>query len=637
MRIIYFVLAIFLAISGVLSAGQSQPPQRTAEFSLADLLPANTLVYLNPPNRQALQADYDRTVLKAILSHPEFASFFQSVEMARRNLVQQVIREVNVRPEFVESLMEGHLSGALIGVGMGRDGRPVPTYVVAIRMAEQPDRQMVFSSIQAILNRPDIIQFALKSSGVDPNIPLKSLVQEESLPGCPPTLRVGGELRIAVLGNLVLIYGGPTSEGLREILTTPPGSGQVLSRSPLYQSAYRGSETKPGMGFLYINSSQLITLAGLMNMPSMGGVIDSLGITGVQAIGYSSGYHMEGMRNNLYFHSPGNRQGLLASILDNPGVEQTARTIPAQAGAFMAARLDMQSFFHEIPYLMDALSQPRPGGSSGLRSLLAEETLPGATIADLITSLGDEIVILPHDDTMILRFDNADLNAFTATVRKIEQASGRPWRQITEGAYPISYFVSPTPSSLPLMPAYCAWPRQQTPGRGVVYVASHPQTIASFIRQASQNREQLARTPDCQRVMQGMGEGYSAFFYADCRDSYQHVYNALLPLGGIYSSSSPYAADLGLLPSARTFAGSLFGCAIGAKANNQGVLLTSYSPFGMTGFFTWVADKLTLSNPAVLGYLATRIYNSFAVPAYGVPPPQPPQPQLLQQQQRPRR
>ena len=592
------------------------PP--AGDLALPDILPASVIACVEPPDGQALEQSYANSVIRALADMPEMAPFFDNLAASRRALADDMAAGAGITRELAAELIEGMAGGALINVTLAGGGPPVPEYVLAVSLASPPDRGMVFDAVRNLLNRRDIVRAALKSQGLDAELPLRTLAQEESLPGYPPLLRIGPNIRVAVIDRLVVFYSGHGSEGVKSLFDAMRNPALSLAGDPAYQAARQGAEAAPGMGFTFVNLPRLLSLLDAAGLGAVTRVADSLGLSSAQAIGLAGGYRRDGMRHNLYIHCPGQRTGLLSALVAMPpdmGMEAFAQVIPARAEAFMALRLDIAAFLNEAPYFAESIGAiARPGGMGGY---LANETILGVPLADIAGAVGGEVVIRPHDDTHIAFFNNVDVQAFESIVARMEQNAGTRFRALAAGNYQVRYFNQRAGPSLPLAPAFCLIPRQRPAGSGVLYAASHPQALLSLIRDAGSARETVAAAADFQKAAAGLDGNYSLFYYVDCRDSYRRLYNLLLPLTAVWSGSGIYPVDTGLLPPASAIMPKLFGCAVGVKSRPQGLAIQAYSPIGINALAVLAADKAIVSNPLVLGYVLSWISEvKNAVPAW---------------------
>ncbi len=603
LRVCFLIALFFLPLSG--AAGE-----RESVF-LPDLLPANTIFCTVPPESATLERDFTRTVFSRIAALPEMGPFLQSFEESRRRLAEEITQSAHVPPPLAAELVDGRIGLALLNMGIARDGTPAPEFVIAISLRSHPDRNTVFSAVMALLNRPEVVRSVLESQGIDPNIPLRTLAQEETVTGAPPILRIGPNIRVAAVGNLVLLYHGQGSDGIRKIFDAYADRGSSLTANSAFQAAYRGAEAGAGTSFCYINIPRAISLLDAANMSQVSRVAEALGLGTVQSAGVSGAYHRDGVRHSLYLHTPGgNFSGLMSALVPTPpdapvGMEGYGGTIPSAAEAFLAARVDMRLLLRELPYVLDALGAvTRPGGVAGL---VASERILGVSPAEILDAAGTDVVIRPHDDTQALVFQNVDIARFEALIARMEQSAGERFSQLNVGGYIVRYFNRRSSIAVPLAPAFCLVPRQPGSQSGILYMASHPQAVSSLIQESLAAREPLSGTPDFLRASGGVEGNYSLFYYNGNRECHRRFYNFLLPVLSLWASSSKFPVDTGLLPVSGAITPAMFGSALGIQCLPEGMRLHAYSPFGFGAILVQLADKLVISNPLVMSYAYAAI------------------------------
>lgn len=598
MTTVLFLLSVLPAFGGT-----------QGKLFLPDILPPDTIACFVPADVNASDRTYADSLFHRLRQLPEMAAFLQSVEQSHNALAQDVSKTTGIPAQQALEVIDGKLGFALIDVRVA-SGRPRAEFMIALALNVVPDRNALYNAVMAALNRPEIISVVLESQGLDPKTPIRSIIQEETISGgYPPLLRLGPNIRVAILGNLVMLYHGYDSESIKKVFDAAYGNAPNLAASAAFRSAFQGSETQAGMSFAYVNIPRLRPIIDVMNLdgPAIQ-VLESLGLMSAQAVGISGGFLGEGVRHNIYFHFPGGMRGgllsTLAPVAPNAkfGMEAYGQVIPAWAEAFMSAHLNTRALLQELPYILQATGLvTRPGGLGGM---LTGETILGVPLPEIVAAVGPNAVVRPHDDTQILYFDNVDLAAFERIIARMEQNAGTRFSTLqVDGQNSVAYFNRRASLAAPLAPAFSlkAWPNAD--GRGYLYVASHPQALVSLIRDSAQSRDSIASTQDFQRVQAGMTGNYSLFFYSNSRDVYRRVYNLLLPIAAVWASASRYPVDTGLLPTAATITPVMFGCGVGVKHLPEGLAIQAYSPLGVHGLTAILVNKLVASNPIVLGYV----------------------------------
>lgn len=595
---------LFTLCVGMAGAGES------GRVFLPDLLPANTIACIVPPDREREEADYSGTVFARLAALPEMAPFLRSFEESRRALADDIVA-AGVPGDLANDIVNARIGFALIDVGIGRDGKPVPEFAVALALQSVPDRDTVFAAVMALLNRPDVIRTVLESQGIDPNTPIRTLAQEETVPGGPLILRVGPNIRVAAIGNMVFLYHGAGADGIRKIFDAMQNPAASLTRNASFQASYRGAGAQAGTSLCYFNVPRAMAVLDALNMGSVSRVLDALGFGSVQSMAVSGAYHRDGVKHTLFLHTPGGATtGLMSALVPLPedaalGMEGYSQVTPSPAEAFLAMRVDIPVLMRELPYLLDTLGAvTRPGGMSGI---VRNERILGVPLAAIVNTLGGDVLIRPHDDTQVLIFQDVDIASFENVIGQMEQNAGVRFSTQNIDGYLVHYFNRRSTLAAPLAPAFCLVPRSQGSPNGILYAASHPQAVVSLIRESTAARQSLDETADYATAVSGVPGAYSLFYYNGNRDAYRRVYNFLLPVLSLWSSSTKYPVDTGLLPTAQSIMPAVFGSAFGFRCLPDGIQASAFSPVGSGAALVQLADKLVVSNPLVIGYVYSML------------------------------
>ncbi len=576
---------------------------------LPDILPPDTIACFIPSDIASIDRTYSGTLFYRLHQLPEMAAFVQSLEQSHNAMANDISQTTGIPAQQAMEVLNGKLGIALVDVRI-TSGRPRAEFMISLTLDVVPDRNALYNAVMAALNRPEIISVVLESQGLDPKTPIRSIIQEETISGgYPPLLRLGPNIRVAIVGNQIMLYHGYDSESIKKIFDAAYGNAPNLTSTAAFRTAYQGAEMQSGMSFTYINVPRLRPIIDVMNLDGTAiQVLESLGLMSAQAVGMSGGFVGEGVRHNIYFHFPGGMQGgllsTLAPVAPNAkfGMEAYGQVIPAWAEAFMSAHLNTQALLQELPYILQATGLvTRPGGLGGM---LTKETILGVPLPEIVAAVGPNAVVRPHDDTQVLYFDNVDMAAFERIIAQMEQNAGVRFSTLqVDGQNTVNYFNRRASLANPLAPAFSlrAWPNAN--GRGYLYVASHPQALVSLIRDSAQGRDPISSTQDFQRVQAGLTGNYSLFYYNNSRDVYRKVYNMLLPIAAVWASASRYPVDTGLLPTAASITPAMFGCGVGVRHLPEGLSIQAYSPLGLHGLTAILLEKLVASNPIVLGYV----------------------------------
>ncbi|MBN2714129.1 MAG: hypothetical protein JXR97_17045 [Planctomycetes bacterium] len=602
--VLCLVSLITLAASAVM-AGQSLG---SGKVDLADILPPSTIICFERPPKQLMDQLFEKTALKKIFDNPDVGSFIDDLNKSEMKFVNEIAETAKLEPAFIKSLFDAQISGALIDVSVDtEDGKGVDTsFVVAFHLAEKPDQKMVFDAVTAA------VENYRKRMKTEVPIPAGlSVVNKEAKVGTHDVLRVLGErpLRFVVLDNTIIFYQAERREGLEQIIMNYDNrlSAKTLSKSPTYKSVFAGSEARHGMSFFYINTRRLYALFGALGKPEYMRLLDVLGISGVQAIGCAGGSFKEGFKHTMYLHAPNERHGLLDTLLMKENAEQAALELPGDAPGIMASWVDFSDLYRKLPMLADSVENAIGGKAAlGLTNLAGKQTVLGVPAMEMLAPLGDAVIIHPGPGGWAIRFDLVNIEAFKEVIGRMQKNSGKSFSVKTvktaDGQESRVYYFNQSGSPLPLAPSFCITKvRKDKDGKlvGKVYVSTHPQVIESILRHKS--AENLNKSKDYMRVMEGMGSGYTVFVYLDNRASYRRIYDAALPLVNIMTAWPGYTADAGKLPPGTEIENYFFGCGLGVKNSQEGITFVCYSPLGMGGLLVSLLDT-----PMIHGMLATE-------------------------------
>lgn len=613
MRLPKIILLFFVGQGMILSPSSWVGGEEGSQaLALDEILPSETLVFFRFADAAIQRQGFEASVLKPISEIPEMRDFLEDLAKRRQDFIRVVAQEAKLTPDFVRQVMEGQLSFALLDL-ISTEGGVSTAYVVAIDLEQKPDHEMLFSAIRAAVAE---YRARRKLSPNEPQIPLKNAAWQENWPGGHIVMMIAGKepLRFVLLGKTLLLFQGPDSRLLKEILANSDNrlTAKSLAKNRVYREVCRGADVRAGNGFLYLNVPRLYSLLSAIGLPRVTALLDTLGFSSVQGLGMSSGFYhdgqafAEGIRHTMYLYAPTERRGILRMLSFRSGAERAAEAVPLGSQGMFAARVDFQELYRQLPPLLDAVEKAfRLEQSIGFAKLVAEQELLGVPIAEILGTLGDRMIIQPGPCGLVFRFDMARVEDFRKIITRMEQNAGASFAgtfaTLPSGrTHEIRYF-NRSGLPLPFAPSFAIFPR---PGEetGVVYCATHPQAIKALLRQPVQGT--LLESPDFQRVQRGMGKDYGVFLYIDNRSAYAEIYDTLLPVANFLTALPVFAADPGKLPPGEELEPFLLGCGVGAKNDPSGITMVAYSPIGIGGFLIFLIDKLHLLNPTTLGTLA---------------------------------
>ena len=153
-------LFLLLLLCGLMQTAFGAEPVSTligGQMTLADMLPPETICFFRRPAIKVQQAGYQQSVLRKVAQNPEMSRFLQAWDITQRKYVNDVAAKANLEPAFVQSIMDGRISGALVDMGMitSKSGKTELGYtlVLAVRLEQAPDRKKLFGAIRAMVDR----------------------------------------------------------------------------------------------------------------------------------------------------------------------------------------------------------------------------------------------------------------------------------------------------------------------------------------------------------------------------------------------------------------------------------------------------------------------------------------------------
>jgi hypothetical protein len=586
------------------------------EITLADILPRDTLIYYSSSDPEAHSEGYQHNVLKQVFEQPDVRAFLDDMLNQRQDFVRTVSEHSGLDPAHIESLFWGKNAFALIDIKPREDRSPEASFVWAIHLKTPPAEEDLFNAIRAV--GKELKDHYIQATGE--SVPMKEIAWPEAPTGDHQVMLLASDtpVRFVLLGRTLIFYRAEKRELLDRMIRNYDNllAAPSLAKSEFYRKVYAGSGAHEGMGFLYINTSRLLSLLNALQFPRLTALLRAFGFDGVLSLGIASGYHRkedggfhEGILQTMYLYAPHERRGILKTLSMKQGAEKAAMVLADGARGFVAGYSDLPLLYRELPVLVDAsakaigLETPE-----ALTALADRQTIGGVPAPEVLAPLGDAIVLDAGPAGWALRFDVADLEAFRSVIGRIERNMGRTFRSKTvplpDGSTREIRYFNQWKYPVPLAPSYCVL-GERGQGLAIIYVATHPQAIEGILREDRSRK--LIRTEDYRRVLAGMGSGYVAYLYIDTAVSYDRVYDAMVPVANVMTAAPMFKADAGRLPPGDVVAEYMFGCGMGVKNSEEGITCIAYSPWGLGGFGVFVMDKMFVSSPSTVGVLAAEL------------------------------
>lgn len=587
--------AILLSAAFTPSAQAATESKFIGNVLLEDILPENTLLYCRTFDLSSLEKVIDRTALGKVKNNTEVAEFLDMLTIRREEFIDKLVNERDVDRPMVDKIFNAQYSVAFRGIDPTTGS---PLIYLAISFPEPPNREKLFGALKG-----------LAWENLSKNIPAQEINIEGAtvlnlpMPGIN-NLFFKTNNYFVLLSNLLVMT--TSREALTELITNYNNSGiaKPLIKDPVFSTVRQKCQAKDSGSFVFINTRVAVPIIKFMSSPETTALIDSLGLSSIDAFGFSIDFPGEGMRHTLYLHAPRERHGILRVLKPSTGVEKISSKVPVQTSDIFSAKVDLNALYKEFPKLLEALAKARSLNiqkAFGIDLLLNKKDFCGIPTETLINTLGDYVTVHSGPSGPVLRFERADTAAFEKIVELIEKKLNSPLTSIAEGNTVVRYF-NQSGSPVPVAPTYAITDKNE------ILVATHPQVLKGFLRQ--ETKYILRQSKDFQQAASGLPDKMGLLYYVHSTRSYSRVYDAILPFLNVITAYKSISADPGILPPGSELEQYFFGFAIAATSEPEGITVTAYSPLGIGGTIIYGVDKIITSSPTVMSMVAAWIYGS---------------------------
>ncbi|MFH0911621.1 MAG: hypothetical protein V1918_08985 [Planctomycetota bacterium] len=460
-------------------------------------------------------------------------------------------------------------------------------------LAHPPEEEALYTALRVLIQRI-----------INPTIPAQMLTVSDKRVLVLPTPEKN---HFALLGNLLVVT--RDRAGLEEMIGhyQSPGAAPSLGKDPAFLAVMKGARVRPEDAFVFLNTARAIPVIRELTSPAVVDLISALGLPSVQAAGIGSNFQDEGLRQTIYLYAPAERSGLLRVFALGGGISNCAGAVPQDTDILLTARVSPAHLYREVPPLVDAVrkvlpSANRSGREVSLASLARERTILGVPAEEVLSALGDSVIFQSGPYGRVLRFDRADPAAFERVIARMEEKLGGAFASGPEGRI---FYFNQSGYPLPLAPSYAI-----LRGENTVLVATHPQVLKSYLREAGGLT--LLENADFLRTTAGLPGASSLLAYVKAAPSCVSVYDAALPFLNALTALKPLAVDPGILPPGRELADYFFGFGVGVTNEPSGLTVTVYSPLGLGGPALYALDRV-IQNPALVGISIGGLYQVFGL------------------------
>lgn len=601
--------ALILATTVCLSAAEPQvtsTPQN-ASGNLQHILPDNAIVYFHSFPIDSFCQQMRSSVLQKVVAHKEVTEFLDEINGQIEDIITTAAENAEIDPDFFNSFLKAQICGAVYGPGMSHPG---PVVVMGLRFENTQNRDQVFTMLKAVAQRMIDGEIPAGIETINDQ-PVLSLTTPDDNPYTPDVNY------FSLIDNLlVFTHSKPM---MAQILEKSKKADGTLAQNPLFKRIAKETHETTNSGFLYLNTAGISMFLNVLAPKETVNLLNALGVPSIMAVGYSCTFAGDGMCDTVYLHAPQPKEGRpgvgmpRVGILDMLTMKGMADalpvTVPSDAQFMLSARISPSRLFDRVTKLMNAVeeSMGMPLFDGSMKAFAQMQTAFGIEPADMLATLGDKMVLSVHGNGVVLRFDNANPEAFQSLIGKIEKNIKTSFSAAAEQSVIIRY-LNKTGLPLPIAPSYAVV------GKSSILIATHPQAIKYYLRQATGNPQAtLANAADYQRVLTGLkahagaGNDMGVLMYLDTRESFLRVYNALLPISNALTALPQIKVDPGLLPPGNELKDAFFGTGVCLRNTEDGITFTAFSPIGLSGGLIYALDSLVVNNPVATGLLAAQL------------------------------
>jgi general secretion pathway protein G len=581
-----------------------------AAGTLPEKLPADTILYVGWPGRDALAREFQDTAMAKILAEPGLAAL-------RAKLLPEV--EEIIKDHLSEEKEEkAYASGkALLGA--------IYSYPTAIALVSVDARTAI-----PLVDAAIIVQAGEQSAALAKHIDL--VLENADMPmGPAKTVKVGKwEMKeLAVMGpamsvrwgviddSLVVTFGNKVLKHLvpgylatsSEDAATEPAEGSAsekaaaqpaasqpaagnLADNPSFKKALSVTGASATSPIVFVNLKSIIhTLDAFQPMlasfkiPVLGEegglnrVLTQWGLQNAESLSITWTAEAGGLKTTTFLHSPGFKGA------GQPLTDADLAVIPKNAAWASASNMDIAALYNGVLNLIKLVSADAHETVVGFIGE-AEERMGLKMAEDVVGAFGDTWIIYDQPDSgsllgsgMTLVADVKPNNRLDAALRKLveiiaEESNSKDKIGVHEQTYRDVKIAYMNFVGLPV-PVAPAWAQHD----GRLIVALFPQMVQTALDQMLDKAPSIVEDDGFQRGRKIIPAQFSSIGYLDSPRGMRHLYSVALPISQALVSmgqEQELDLDISLLPSLPAINRHVFDNVTGAAVTPDGYLAVSY-------------------------------------------------------------
>jgi len=550
------LLVVGFAFACVMASGSAAEDINALE----KILPADTMLYVSFKNPGEQVAFHESAIYK-IAQEPEMKAFLANVEDELRGLHARHAAEVPVDIGLIEEALGDEISFAFTGLRQADESSPPqPGIIISTVFQRAPEdaEQALLAGLRAASGGAvGDAQPAFDHQGVS----VKSV-------GTPDVT-----FYYTFLGKRLIAASAEAD--LRAMLDLAQAAGRSLAEDAMFKKTMSKMGGSDAMVRLYVNAQLLTNLMRVSMPPQQSGVLDTLGLYNIQALGLASRFADGGIRDSFYIYAPGERTGILPQA-GNPVDLSMLSCVPDNAEMVSLTRLDIEQLYGTV---MRAIAQAAPEEQGRIAGAIAaaEEQVGFKIQEDLLASLGTQILIFqaPRETVFMVEVkDRAKLDSCIESL--VAFGAGKVEKRELEYEGTTIRHVNITGLPLPLTPSYTYY-------RNFLVVGLYPQTLKSFVARVKAKSPSITDSEDFQRVSGQYLKGCDAISYSNVAGKLTDCYDLVVILAQMLHGVSEVSIRPELMPHGSAIEPHMFGLGSGTLNDAEGILTESFSPVGSAG------------------------------------------------------
>ena len=425
------------------------PAAAQEALRLEHIVPADVFAFVDFAGLDTCSDAAEELGLYQLWSEPEVQEFIAVLVDEYNSMAGHTPPEVQQQWEMAKGLLGGRISMAVGELHITwADEMPMPHPGGVMALDVSGRRDQMIEMFDTILPPENDAAMGFRRSIVERGgFEMIRLEQVESDPKLT--------LFVTFVENLMLV--GVEEELIGQCIDNLGGSGsETLAASGAFRRA-RSKSQGTRLLELFVNFDALANRIGGLIPVEVRDLLDTLGLSDLNAAYYTSAVHGGDSFDTLYFDAPGARRGLLASSTGGGIDASSLAMVPAGAAHFTAMEFNAGNLYDTLWSAFSGFA-PSEIVNEANREIVNVEQMLGFGIRDgLLSSLGEELVIYTELPTngfvpnVVATMQLADADSFQNILGTVLGMTGVPLREISYRGHAIQIIAA---DDMPVAPAF---------------------------------------------------------------------------------------------------------------------------------------------------------------------------------------